>query len=154
MNIRVAPPLPDNSLVQAVILLAPDTRETIDATAYQERYKKPLTPILEKAQKLVKEGKGSTVLEHTDFLYCPDTSIIVDTFVSYYGSDLRLDTAYLIPKIKNPTLVVIASYDEAIVNNKKFALLADGKDIQINVTDGAGTASATSTMQSMRLMNS
>ena len=127
-----------NSLVKAVILLAPDTRETNDATAYLEHYKKPLAPILEKAQKLIKEGKGGMLLEHTDFLYCPDTSITADTFVSYYGPDPRLDTAYLIQKINKPTLVVIAGNDEVIVNNKKFSQLADGKHIQIKVTDGAG----------------
>ena len=127
----------DNSLLKSVILLAPDTRETNDSTVYQERYKKPLAPVLEKAQKLVKEGKGGMVLEHTDFLYCHDTTITADTFVSYYGPDPRLDTAYLISKIKKPTLVVIAGSDEVIVNNKKFALLADGKHLQIKVTDGA-----------------
>lgn len=127
----------DNPLVKALILLAPDTRETNDATAYQEHYKKPLAPILEKAQKLVKEGRGSTLLDHTDFLYCPDTTITVDTFVSYYGPDPRLDTAYLIAKIKKPTLVVIAGNDEVIVNNKKFALLADTKHIQIQAIAGA-----------------
>ena len=127
----------DNPLVKAVILLAPDTRETNDAKAYQEHYKKALAPILEKAQKLVKEGKGGTELEHTDFLYCPDTSITADTFVSYYGSDPRLDTAFLIPKIIKPTLVVIAGSDEVVVNNKKYAQLADGKHTQIKMTDGA-----------------
>ena len=128
----------DSPLVQAVVLLAPDTRETNDAVAYQQRYKKPLAPLLEKAQKLVKEGKGGTVLEHTDFLYCPDTSVTADTFVSYYGPDPRLDTAYLIPKIRQPTLVVLAGDDEVVVNDKKFAPLADGMRVQIKVIAGAG----------------
>ena len=128
----------NNPVVKAVVLLAPDTRETNDATAYQKRYKKPLAPVLEKAQKLVKEGNGSTVMEHIDFLYCPDTSVAADTFVSYYGPDPRLDSAYLIPKIKKPTLVVLAGDDEVVVNDKKFAPLADGKHVQIKVIDGSG----------------
>lgn len=128
----------DNPLVKAVVLLAPDTRETNDAAAYQQRYKKPLAPVLEKAQNLVQEGKGGTVLEHTDFLYCPDTSVSADTFVSYYGPDPRLDTAYLIPKIRKPTLVVLAGDDEIVVNDKKFAPLADGTRVQMKVIDGAG----------------
>lgn len=127
-----------NPLVQAVVLLAPDTRETNDAAAYQKSYKKPLAPLLEKAQKLVKEGKGGTVLEHADLLYCPDTSVTADTFVSYYGPDPRLDTAYLIPKIRKPTLVVIAGNDEVVLNDKKFAALADGDRVQIKVIAGAG----------------
>lgn len=128
----------DNPLVKAVVLLAPDTRETNDATAYLRRYKKPLAPVLKKAEKLVKEGKGNTVLEHVDFLYCPDTSATADTFVSYYGPDPRLDTAYLIPKIRKPTLVVLAGDDEVVVNDKKFMPLANGKRVQIKVIDGAG----------------
>ena len=128
----------DNPLVKALILLAPDTRETNDAFAYQRRYKKPLAPALEKAQKLVKEGKSGTVLKLTSFLFCPDTSVAADTFVSYYGSDPRLDTAYLIPKISKPTLLVLAGEDEILVNSKKFTPLADGKRVQIKVIDGAG----------------
>lgn len=128
----------DNPLVKAVILLAPDTRETNDAVAYQRRYKKPLAPALEKAQKLVKEGKSGTVLKHTNFLFCPDTSVAAETFVSYYGDDPRLDTAYLIPKISKPTLLVLAGEDEILVNSKKFTPLADGKRVQIKVIDGAG----------------
>ena len=128
----------DNPVVQAVVLLAPDTRETNDAAAYQRSYKKPLAPLLEKAQKLVKEGQGGTVLEHTDLLYCPDTSVTADTFVSYYGPDPRLDTAYLIPKIRKPTLVVIAGSDEVVFNDQKFAPLADGTRVQIKLIEGAG----------------
>ena len=128
----------DNPLVKALILLAPDTRETNDAFAYQRRYKKPLAPALEKAQKLVKEGKSGTVLKRTNFLFCPDTSVAADTFVSYYGPDPRLDTAYLIPKISKPTLLVLAGEDEILVNSKKFTPLADGKRVQIKVIDGAG----------------
>ena len=103
----------------------------------QTRYQKPLAPVLEKAQKLVKEGKGGTVLEHTDFLYCPDTSVTADNFVSYYGPDPHLDTAYLIPKLRKPTLVVLAGNDEVLVGFKKVVPLADGKRVQMKVVDGA-----------------
>jgi dienelactone hydrolase len=128
----------DNPLVKAVVLLAPDTRETNDAAAYQQRHQKPLAPVLEKAQKRVKDSKGGTLLEHTDFLYCPDTSVTADTFVSYYGPDPRLDTAYLIPEIEEPTLVVLAGEDEIVLSNNKFAPLADGKRVQMKVIEGAG----------------
>ncbi|HEY0720745.1 MAG TPA: alpha/beta hydrolase [Gammaproteobacteria bacterium] len=127
-----------NPLVQAVVLLAPDTRETNDAAAYQQRHNKALAPLLEKAQQLVTAGKGEMVLEHTDFLYCPDTSVTAATFVSYYGPDPRLDTAYLIPKIRKPTLIVLAGDDEVVVNNQKFVPLADDKQVQVTTVDGAG----------------
>lgn len=128
----------DEAVVQAVVLLAPDTRETNDAAAYLKRYNKPLAPVLEQAQKLVAQGKGGTVLEHTDFLYCPDTSVTADTFVSYYGPDPRLDTAYLIPQLKKPTLVVVAGNDEVVVGFvDKVAPLADGVRVKMKTIAGA-----------------
>ncbi len=128
----------DSAPVKAVVLLAPATRDNNDAAVYQKRYQKPLAPLLEKAQALVKEGKGGTVLEHTDFLYCPDTAVTAESFVSYYGSDPRLDTPYLIPKIKKPTLVVVAGNDEVVIGlDKKVAPLADGKRVRMKVIDSA-----------------
>lgn len=127
----------DTALVKAVALLAPATRDNNDAAAYRKRYRKPLAPLLEKAQALVKAGKGATVLAHADFLYCPDTTATADAFVSYYGPD-RLDTPMLIRKIKKPTLVVVAGSDEVVVGlDKKVAPLADGKRVQMKVVDGA-----------------
>ncbi len=129
----------DNPLVKAVVLYAPATHDPAkDAAAYQERYKKPLAPLLAKAQSLVKQGKGGTVLEHTDLLYCPDTSVTAESFVSYYEPDPRQDTPTLIPKIKKPVLVVVAGNDEVVVGlGEKMAPLADGKRVQMKVIDSA-----------------
>lgn len=126
-----------NASVEAVVLLAPDTRETNDADAYRKRYHKLLMPVLEQAQQLIRQGRGETVLAHTDFLFCPDASVTADTFDSYYGTDPRLDTAYLIPEISKPVLIVLAGGDEIVVNNRKYLPLADGKRVQIKVVDGA-----------------
>ncbi len=129
----------DTSLIKAVVLYAPATHDPVkDAVGYQARYKKPLAPILEKAESLVKTGKGATVFEHTDFLYCPDASVTAEAFVSYYGPDPRLDAPYLIPNIKKPVLVVVAGNDEVVVGlDMKVAPLADGKRVQMKVVDGA-----------------
>jgi len=127
----------DNTSIRAAMLMAPATRDNNDAAAYQKRYQKPLAPVLEKAQKQVNEGKGATVLTHTDFLYCPDTSVTADAFVSYYGPG-RLDTPSLLPKIKKPTLVIVAGNDDIVVGlDKKVKPLADGKRVQMKVIDGA-----------------
>lgn len=128
----------DHGLVTAVALLTPDTRETNDAAAYQRRHGQPLAPILDRAQALVRAGKGSTLLERTGILYCGDTTVSADAFVSYYGPDPRLDTAHLIPAIRKPLLLVIAGDDEVVVNNAKFAPLADGKRVRLHTLDGAG----------------
>ena len=127
----------DDDSVQAVVLLAPDTRETNDAPAYLRRYHKALAPILTKAQQLVKEGKGSTILSHTDFLFCRDTSVTADTFVSYYGPDPRLDSSYLVPRIRKPTLIVLAGGDQIVVNDKKFLALANDKRVQVKTVADA-----------------
>jgi len=128
-----------NALVKAVVLMAPAIRENTDAAAYQERYRKPLAPVLEQARKLVKAGKGGAVLDHVGFLNCPDTTVTADSFVSYYGQDPRLDTPYLIPKLKKPTLVLVAGNDEVVVGlEKKVAPLADGRRVQMKVVDASG----------------
>lgn len=128
----------DSALVKAVVLLAPAMRDDNPDAGYQKRFKKPLAPVLAKAQKLVQDGKGNSVLEHTDFLYCPDTSVTAEAFASYYGSDPRTDTFYLIPKIRKPLLVVVAGNDEVVVGlDKKVAPLADGKRVQMKTIDGA-----------------
>lgn len=127
----------NDPLLHAVILLAPDTRETNDADAYRRRHGKALAPVLDQARELVRAGKGGTVLEHTDFLYCADTSVSGDTFVSYYGPDPGLDTAHLIPGIRRPLLLVLAGEDEIVVNNAKFRPLARDR-VQMRAIDGAG----------------
>lgn len=128
----------DNDAVKAVVLLAPDLQATNNAEAYQQRHKVSLAPVLTRAQQLVQSGKGHTVLEHTGILYCPDTRVIADTIVSYYGPDPRLDTPYLVPKIRKPILIVVAGGDEIVIKSEeRFAPLADGKRVQMQVVDGA-----------------
>jgi len=128
----------EDPAVKAVILLAPDTRETNDAKAYQARYHQPLSSMLAKAQKLVNSGRGDTVMQHTHFLYCADSPVTAATFVSYYGPDPRLDTAYLIPKIRYKTLIVLAGADQIVVNVKKFLPLAKPAHVQVKTINGAG----------------
>ena len=129
----------DNPLVKAVVLLAPTTRANNDAAGYRERYQKPLAPLLEKARQRVKAGQGGTLLEHVDLMNCPDTTATADSFVSYYGQDLRVDSPSLIPKINKPTLVLVAGNDEVVVGlDKKIAALVDGKRVQMKVIEGSG----------------
>ncbi len=129
----------DSDLVRAVVLLAPDTQATNDAIAYQRRHNTALAPVLKKAQELVVAGKGDTLLEHTGILFCADASVSADTVVSYYGPDPNLDTPNLIPKIKKPTLIVVAGSDEVVIGFKdKFVALADSQRVQLQVVEGAG----------------
>ena len=128
----------DNPLLKAVVLLAPPTIKNADPASYQQRYNKPLKPILERARKLVKQGKGNTVLTNTDMISCPKAKVTAASFVSYYGQDPRLDTPYLLPKIRKPTLVLVAGSDEVVPGlDKAVKPLADGKNIHMQVLPGA-----------------
>ena len=130
----------NDPLVRAVILLAPaasDQAET--AREYQERYGKPLAPVLARAEALVKAGKGDTLLEHVPFLaLCNDTSVTAASFVSYYGPDPRRNTITLLPKIKKPTLIFVAGDDQVVKGlDKKAAPFVDGKRIRLKVIPGS-----------------
>lgn len=128
----------DNGLVQAVVLLAPATRENNDAAAYQQRYRKSLAPILRKAEELAKSGRGHAVMRDVDFLTCRGTSVTADSFNSYYKDAPSLDTPSLLPKIRKPTLVVVASDDEIVVGlDKRVAPLVDGNRLQMKIISGA-----------------
>lgn len=128
----------DSPLLKAVVLLAPPTLKNADPASYQQRYNKPLMPILERARQLVKQGKGNTVLTNTDMIICPKANVTAASFVSYYGQDLRLDTPYLLPRIRKPTLVIVAGGDEVVPGlDKVVGPLADGKILHMQVLPDA-----------------
>lgn len=122
-----------------VVLIAPATwNEEKASSAYQKRYKKQLDTIQAKAQALVKLGKGRQLMEHTDFIYCADTSVTAEAFVSYYQPDLRMDTPTLLTKINKPVMVFAGSQDTVVKGLiEAVRPLDDGKSIQLTVIDGA-----------------
>lgn len=123
--------------VQAVVLMAPAIRENTDPAEYQRRFQQALAPVLAQAQKLVKAGKGHTVLEHVGLLNCADTSATADAFVSYYDQSPSVDTPSLLPKLRKPTLVVVGGNDEVVAGlEKKVAPLTNGQ-VQMKVIEGA-----------------
>jgi pimeloyl-ACP methyl ester carboxylesterase len=125
--------------VAAVILVAPQTwGEAYAAEDYQSRYGKELAPQVERARQLAAEGKGGSMLDHVDFIYCPDTSATAAAFVSYYAPDERMDTPRLIPEIKVPVLVVAGSEDDVVKGLvEKVQPLADGQRVKLTLVDGA-----------------
>jgi pimeloyl-ACP methyl ester carboxylesterase len=118
--------------------MAPATGDSAAAAPYQKRFGKPLADALGRAQALVKEGKGDTVMKDTDFLYCAKASVTARAFVSYYGPDPMRDTPTLLPKLKKPVLLIFAGADELVPDaEKRSAPYADGKKVQIKVVKGA-----------------
>lgn len=122
-----------------VVLIAPATwTEADEHKDYQRRYKKSLQPLFDKASALVKQGKGAQMMEHTDFIYCSDTSVSAEAFVNYYQADPRMHTPYLLPRIKQPVMVFAGSEDTVVKGLiEAVEAIADGEKIQLQIIDGA-----------------
>ena len=129
----------DDAVIQKVVLIAPQTWGMDYASKnYKERYGKDLQPLLNKAQSLVQSGKGDTLLKNIDFIYCKDTTVTADAFVSYYSSNPNMDSPYLMPKIKKPLLVIAGSEDTVVKNLGSIVQpLADKYGFQLNIIEGA-----------------
>jgi len=117
--------------LKAVVLLSPGTFETNGPVIYQQKYKKLLKDLVSKAMALVEVSKGDTIMKHTGFLYCGDSPVSANTFVSYYGPDPHLDTVQMVTKTKKPTLVILAGADNVVINNDSFRTLSGRKNIQV-----------------------
>lgn len=126
-----------HALTKAVVLLAPATLDNASPTDYEERFQQPLALLLEKAQDLIRAGKGDTLLEGIGLMTCADTSATAASLVSYYTGP-HLDTMALLSKIDRPVLVVVAGGDEIVVDlERKVAPRVDGKRIQMKVIENA-----------------
>ncbi len=129
----------DAPIISKVVLIAPQTwSPDYAAKDYQKRYDKPLAPLLEKAQNLVQQKKGQTLLKNIGFIYCKDASASADAIVSYYAAEPRMDTPYLLPKIDKPVLVFAGSEDQIVkgLDQRLKPLAASGK-IELETIDGA-----------------
>jgi len=107
----------DSDMIKKVVLIAPATwSQEAEEKGYQKSYNLPLNPILSSAEKLVKKGKGDTVLSNINFIYCRDTKVTAEAFVSYYRNEARMDTPFLLKKAVKPTLVIIGSADTVVAD--------------------------------------
>jgi dienelactone hydrolase len=129
----------EDPLVKSLILMAPGPwDEASAAESYQKRFGKSQAEVLKQVQALMKEGKGKTVMKDVDFLYCAKTSASAEAVVSYHAADPMRDTPTLLPKLKKPGLLLVASADELVPDlEKKAAAAADGKKLQMKVVKGA-----------------
>lgn len=107
----------DSDLIKNIILIAPQTwSNAAEHSDYEKKYHLALQPLLTSAEKLVKAGKGDTVLKNINFIYCKDTNATAEAFVSYYRKDERMDTPTLLKKSTKPTLVIIGSADTVVAD--------------------------------------
>ena len=124
--------------VKFVVLMAPATKDN-GADGYEQRYGQALAPSLARAQELMASGKDKQEIGHLNMMFCRNTRVSAESFISYYAPSPRLDTPALISEIDKPVLVVVAGDDEVVVGlDKKIAPLVDGKRVQMKVIEGAG----------------
>jgi pimeloyl-ACP methyl ester carboxylesterase len=120
-------------IIKHIVLLAPQlwNAQTVKKD-YKKKYHKDLMPLLAKAKKMVQAGKGNELMPHTDFVYCPNIAISADRFVDYYQVNPKMDTLYLLPKIKKPVLVFSGTEDTVIhhLAQKMKPIIRKYKNIQ------------------------
>jgi pimeloyl-ACP methyl ester carboxylesterase len=125
-------------MIQKVVLIAPATGEQQSATEYQQKYGKPLAPILKQATNLTQSGKGDQLMKDVDFIYCDKTQVSAAAFVDYYTVKPQFDTPSLLKKIKKPTLVLVASEDQVVPElAQRLASVKGIKQLTIKTIDGA-----------------
>lgn len=132
-------------VISRVIMITPATTDHASNTpaGYRTRYNKDLNVVLAQAQKLIAEGHGDQIMEHTDFLFCPDAPVSAASFVSYYGTEAGgISSVRLLPsQLKNlnvPTLIIAAGEDN--LHPDMAAIVephVDGKRLQLVTIEGA-----------------
>ncbi len=129
---------PDTA-ISRVILIAPGIIAPGElAKDYEKNYKKPLKPLLDKAKSLVNAGKGAEIMQNTDFIYCPDTSVTAESFVNYYQENENFYTPRLVEKINLPVMVFAGSEDKVVDNVMTEMSQVSSKDnVELVSIDGA-----------------
>lgn len=129
----------NDPVVSKTILVAPQVWSAEDAAKnYEKSHGKPLQPVLDKALALVKAGKAQQKLAQTGFIYCKDTSVTAASFISYYQPDERLDTPFLIGKIKHPVLLFVGTEDKLVEGlQQKLQKLPQSDHLTVVTMDGA-----------------
>ncbi len=129
----------DDPAVKRVVLIAPATwNYDAEKADYKKKYGQSIEPILAKAEKLVAEGKGDTLIKNINFIYCKDTSATANAVVSYYKNEPRMDTPTLLKDAKKPTLVVIGSADTVVTDLEEKMNGVESEQVTVTVVDGAG----------------
>lgn len=129
----------DDAVIDRIVLIAPATWSAkYQQQDYRKRFHTELKPVYKRALKLLKAGKGDSLMDHVGFIYCEDATVSAEAFVDYYREDKRRNTPYLLKKINKPVMVIAGSED-TVVSDLIPAVekVADGNKVQLQVIDGA-----------------
>jgi len=125
-------------MIQKVVLVTPATGEQQSSTDYEKKYNTALKPILAKATDLTKSGNGNQLMKDVDFIYCEKAQVSAAAFVDYYTVKPQFDTPTLLKKVEKPTLVVVATEDQAVPElAQRLESVKNTKNLTIKTIDGA-----------------
>lgn len=129
----------DDPAIRAVVLVAPALwDEDYAARDYEKRYGKALAPVLAKAESLVAQGKGDTLMQPVDFIYCQDAAATAQAFVNNYKPDARRHTPNLLKSITKPVLVFAGGEDNVVVGlEEQMAEAVKRDNISLRTIEGA-----------------
>ncbi|NKC11627.1 MAG: alpha/beta fold hydrolase [Gammaproteobacteria bacterium] len=122
-------------LVNKLILLAPASAddETV-SSRYTARHGKQLAPLLQQARSAEKTAWLSSV----GFMYCEDTKVRADTFLSYYDKGEGHDTIRLLANTDTATLVITGTSDTITEGMAKRLENLSLNHVTAVAIDGAG----------------
>jgi pimeloyl-ACP methyl ester carboxylesterase len=127
----------DPRVARMILIAPPQWSEEGSAAAYATRHGQPLAQLLAQAEQQIADGKGSALLpEPVGLLYCENTRVSAESFVSYYRADPLRDTPTLLAQLQTPTLVIAGSEDE-IASGLPAALAERAPDVEIIEIEGA-----------------
>lgn len=139
--ILVAPSIyrPDSQIREYKETAGSMYRSDAPDTSQQETAGRSLDEVAAQARRLVDAGRGDTLLEGINFLYCPDATVTANAFLSYYEADLGDDTLALAEAGAAPALVVVGTEDPLSAGVAETVTAVDADDrVSLLVVEGAG----------------
>ncbi len=124
--------------IKHIVLFAPQLwDEQTEIKHYQEKYHKDLTKELAKANALIKQGKATQVMPHTDLVYCKDSNVTAESFADYHQLNANMDTIHLLPNITKPVLIFAGTEDKVVKHlpEKIAPLLKKQKNITVYIVE-------------------
>lgn len=129
----------DDKRVTNMFLVAPSVWEAGDTRNYHnKRFESDFDQLVSKAKTMADKGQGAGVIENIDFIYCEKTGATAASVLSYYVTDEKMDTPYLVSKTSMPVIVFAGSEDKVVEGLiEKVEPLTAKEHIKLEVMDGA-----------------